>query len=167
MTMSHDNSFQCSWRWLCAASVVLQYQFGIAAMANEAIRVGMFMQQAEPQESEKLILRGVYFRRGTAEITDESRPVLETVVELLQERPTIWLRIEGHTDWPGSAANNRLLSEQQALAVETYLIRREIEASRLETIGYGANRPLTDDRSNEGRAMNRRIVLKVIEKADK
>lgn len=167
MTVSHDNSFHCSWRWLCAASVALQCHFGIAAMANEAIRAGMFMQQAEPQESEKLVLRGVYFRHGTTEITDESIPVLETAVELLQERPTTWLRIEGHTDWSGSVADNRLLSEQQAQTVETYLIRRGIDASRLETIGYGASRPLTDDRSDEGRAMNCRIVLKVIEKADK
>lgn len=125
------------------------------------------MQQAAPKKSEKFVLRGMYFRRGTAEITHESIPVLETAVELLQERPTVWIRIEGHTDWPSSAADNRLLSEQQALAVETYLIRRGIDASRLETLGYGASRPLIDDRSDEDRAMNRRIVLKIVEETEK
>lgn len=167
MTVSHDNSFHCSWRWLCAVIVALQYHFGIATMANENTRAEVFLQQAAPKESEKFVLRGVYFRRGTAEITHESLPVLETAVELLQERPTVWIRIEGHTDWPGNTADNQRLSEQRAQAVEAYLVRHGIGASRLNTAGYGASRPLTDDRSAEDRAMNRRIVLKIVEEAEK
>ncbi|OYT68226.1 MAG: hypothetical protein CFK48_12330, partial [Armatimonadetes bacterium CP1_7O] len=78
--------------------------------------------------------------------------------------PSIRLRIHGHTDI-GSVENpkhNQRLSEERAINVRQYLIRKGISPDRLEAVGHGNTQPIADNSTPEGRALNRRVEFEVI-----
>jgi OOP family OmpA-OmpF porin len=77
--------------------------------------------------------------------------------------PAIKIQIEGHTDNVGSTGANQKLSEQRADAVKRFLISKGVEASRISTVGYGASKPINDNKSAQGKAFNRRIEFKVLD----
>lgn len=109
-------------------------------------------------EAEKpLILEGVNFDTGSANLTAEARGILDKVVTALQDYPEVELEIQGHTDDRGSKEFNITLSENRAQSVRTYLISKGITAERLKAKGYGPDKPIADNNTAEGRAMNRRI----------
>lgn len=100
----------------------------------------------------------IKFESNNDVLLDESTKRLESLAEMLKERPAIErISIEGFTDSSGQAAKNQSLSERRAKAVENFLISKGIEAGRLESHGYGALRPLVDNATPEGRALNRRV----------
>jgi len=121
----------------------------------------------EMPKEEVLILRGVQFDFNKADIKPESRVVLDEAVQALKKRPDMKLRIEGHCDGIGSAAYNQKLSERRARAVLDYFVEKGVSSSRLDSVGYGKERPIAsntkpDGSDNpEGRAINRRVELKV------
>lgn len=82
-----------------------------------------------------------------------------TIVELLQSTPLLKLSIEGHTDNSGTPASNKLLSENRAKAVIAALVASAINASRLTAAGFGQDRPVANNSSDEARAKNRRVEL--------
>ena len=88
---------------------------------------------------------------------------MDEAIRILKENPEIRVRIEGHTDWVGTEAYNQGLSERRARAVKDFLVSGGIEASRQQMMGYGETQPMADNGTSEGRAMNRRAELKVIE----
>ncbi|HYO64143.1 MAG TPA: OmpA family protein [Pyrinomonadaceae bacterium] len=102
---------------------------------------------------------GINFDTGSDVINPDSRPVLDRIVGTLKQRPGWKLTVEGHTDSTASAAFNQQLSERRALAVKNYLQANGIEASRLSTVGYGASKPISDNGTVIGRALNRRVEL--------
>ncbi|HYP53259.1 MAG TPA: OmpA family protein [Pyrinomonadaceae bacterium] len=102
---------------------------------------------------------GINFDTGSDVIKPDSRPVLDKVVGALRQRPEWKLTIEGHTDSTASAAFNQQLSERRSLAVKNYLQANGIEASRLSTVGYGASKPISDNNTDLGRQLNRRVEL--------
>ncbi|MBN1948148.1 MAG: OmpA family protein, partial [Candidatus Cloacimonetes bacterium] len=109
-------------------------------------------------EAEKpLILEGVNFDTGSANLTAEARGILDKVVTALQDYPEVELEIQGHTDDRGSKEFNITLSENRAQSVRTYLVSKGITAERLKAKGYGPDKPIADNNTAEGRAMNRRI----------
>ena len=120
-------------------------------------------QQPTPEASETLVLQGVTFPVGAAAIPHAATPVLETAVKLLKEHPQVRVRIEGHTDAPGNSATTQRLSAQRAVAVKEFLVRRGIDAARLETVGYGEQQPVTGTHTPADRALNSRVELKLIE----
>ena len=67
--------------------------------------------------------------------------------------------IEGHTDSTGGEDFNIVLSEKRAQAVKEYLVMRGISADRITTVGAGPSRPIADNSTKEGRAMNRRVEI--------
>jgi outer membrane protein OmpA-like peptidoglycan-associated protein len=81
------------------------------------------------------------------------------IVTLLKQNPSLKLSIEGHTDNIGDTKSNKTLSENRAIAVRTAILSAGIAGDRLTTAGYGAERPVADNRSEEGRAKNRRVEL--------
>lgn len=101
----------------------------------------------------------VNFAVDRAEILPESRGQLDAVVELLRARPGWRLSVEGHTDATGSAAHNRTLSEARARSVTAALTAAGIAADRLEARGFGPDRPVADNATEDGRAQNRRVEL--------
>ncbi len=110
----------------------------------------------------KLVLIGVNFAFDKSDLLPESYPVLDQAVKLLNEKPAAKVEIEGYTDYIGTAAYNQELSLDRAQTVKTYLVSKGIAASRLTTIGYGKNDPVANNDTEDGRAMNRRIVFRII-----
>jgi outer membrane protein OmpA-like peptidoglycan-associated protein len=89
---------------------------------------------------------------------------LDKVVQLLSENPTLKIEISGHTDNVGTAADNLKLTENRAKAVTAYLANKGIDIKRLTFKGFGATQPIADNKTEEGKAMNRRTELKVVGK---
>jgi len=72
------------------------------------------------------------------------------------------VEIEGYCDWIGTEEYNQKLSEERAQTVKSYLVSKGIAETRLTTIGFGKTNPIADNKTDEGRAMNRRIVFRII-----
>jgi OOP family OmpA-OmpF porin len=100
------------------------------------------------------------FRFNSAELTDADRKVLDAAAENLKRLNWISGVAEGHTDSVGADAYNQKLSEARARSVIAYLASRGIDAARVTPVGYGESRPVADNRSDAGRAQNRRVVLR-------
>ena len=83
-------------------------------------------------------------------------------MQLLTDNPTVKIQLAGHTDNIGNAADNLKLSENRSKAVINYLVSKGIDAKRLSYKGFGASQPVADNKTEEGRAINRRTELKVI-----
>ncbi len=85
---------------------------------------------------------------------------LAKVADLLKKNPGQKVRVEGYTDSRGSKAYNQKLSERRAAAVKAYLVKTyKIDAARIETVGYGAEKPVADNKTKQGMQKNRRAVL--------
>ncbi|OIO62760.1 MAG: hypothetical protein AUJ47_07315 [Candidatus Marinimicrobia bacterium CG1_02_48_14] len=113
-------------------------------------------------EDDILVLVGVNFAFDKAELLPESYPVLDKSVVLLKETPGAKFEVEGYTDYIGTKAYNMELSIQRAQVVKDYLVSKGIHQDRLTTVGYGKLHPIGDNETESGRAMNRRIVFKII-----
>jgi peptidoglycan-associated lipoprotein len=107
----------------------------------------------------------VTFPRNRAALSDKAKELVdETVAPLVAENRGVYLEIEGHTDASGSPARNLQLGEERAKAVRNYLYERhQIALNRMEVISYGESKPVADNRTRANRAMNRRVVISVLE----
>jgi len=105
----------------------------------------------------QFVLQGVNFHSGSAVLTEESLPILDQVVDLLDQHKQSRFEISGHTDASGSVKLNEKLSLDRANSVKKYLVDKGIDASRFVTKGYGPNRPIDSNDTPEGKAKNRRI----------
>jgi outer membrane protein OmpA-like peptidoglycan-associated protein len=111
-----------------------------------------------------VVLKNIFFDINKYELKTTSQVELDKVVQLLSDNPTVKIQIAGHTDNVGTAADNLKLSENRAKAVTAYLANKGIDLKRLTFKGFGASQPIADNKTEEGRAMNRRTELKVIGK---
>ncbi|MBW2038105.1 MAG: OmpA family protein [Deltaproteobacteria bacterium] len=96
---------------------------------------------------EVIILKGVGFAFNSAELTPQSRVVLDKQVAILKENPDVRVEIAGHTDSVGSDAYNQSLSERRAKAVMEYFISEGISPNRLKAVGYGESRPIISQKA--------------------
>lgn len=118
--------------------------------------------------SEIIILQQVQFATGTAKLTGNSDEILSEVAGVLKERAEILkLEVQGHTDNKGNKAANKTLSQSRAESVMKALIGKGITAERLTAKGYGQEVPIGDNGTEEGRAKNRRVQFKILEKSKK
>ena len=101
----------------------------------------------------------INFDTGKATIKPESKPIIEQIVQMLKENPDLTIRVEGHTDNVGSPKSNRTLSDNRAKAVAKAIIAQGIDAKRLSAGGHGQDKPIADNKTEEGRAKNRRVEL--------
>ena len=105
-------------------------------------------------------LHGILFDTGQATIRSESKADLQSVGDLLKQRTDLRLEIQGHTDNVGVPEMNRRLSDARAAAVKQYLVATfGVAAARLTTAGFGDTQPVADNRTEQGRAQNRRVEL--------
>lgn len=104
---------------------------------------------------------GILFGRNSATLDRSSFATLDQVSERVRACQNAFIIVEGHTDDIGSEEMNIRLSEQRAAAVMNYLVEKGVESGRIEAIGFGESRPLVPNTSNENRAKNRRIELRV------
>lgn len=118
---------------------------------------------AKPVVTERIVLRGINFDFDKAVIKPEFMPVLDVAEGILKKRPDIKVVIEGHTCDMGTDAYNRKLSERRARAVYDYLMRKGVNAAKLSTVGLGKTQPMANNKTKNGRELNRRVEFKVIE----
>jgi outer membrane protein OmpA-like peptidoglycan-associated protein len=101
----------------------------------------------------------INFDFGKAGLKPDGERTVDEIAKMMRDDSRLRIRIEGHTDNVGSADANKALSENRAAAVMSALIRRGIAAERLSSAGLGASKPIADNRTDEGRAKNRRVEL--------
>ena len=111
---------------------------------------------------EKMILANVFYATDSWELKSESVSELDNLLELMRTNQALIMEIGGHTDSTGTAEHNQVLSEKRALSVVNYLISKGIEKSRLKYQGYGNTVPVGDNKTEEGRQLNRRTEAKII-----
>jgi OOP family OmpA-OmpF porin len=107
----------------------------------------------------RVTLHGVNFDFDKATLQPGADAVLDEVVRLMRDNPDLQVEIEGHTDNIGSRDYNLDLSQRRAETVRGYLVRHGIAAERMTSRGYGFDRPVTSNETEEGRARNRRVEL--------
>jgi outer membrane protein OmpA-like peptidoglycan-associated protein len=107
-------------------------------------------------------LTGISFLPDSARIDTASGPLLDRAYQLLTEYPGLFVEIAGHTSADGNADRNMSLSLQRAEAVKAALVKRGIAASRILTVGHGADAPIADNKTDEGRRKNRRIEFRIM-----
>lgn len=94
------------------------------------------------------------------EVKSEFYPLLDRIAKVLADNPKVTLKVEGHTDSVGTAAYNMGLSERRAGAIKGALVQRNnVAADRVDAVGYGEEKPIATNETEEGRAMNRRVEL--------
>ncbi len=101
----------------------------------------------------------INFDTGKSNIRDESKPIIQQIVQMLKENPDLKIGVEGHTDNVGTPASNKTLSEARANSVVSAITAQGISADRLSPVGYGQDKPVADNSTEEGRAQNRRVEL--------
>ena len=89
--------------------------------------------------------------------------MLDAVAADLKRYPRLKIELQGHTDSAGPDAYNMKLSGERANAVRTYLIMQGVPEQQLTSRGYGESQPVADNKTEEGRAQNRRVVMNVLE----
>ncbi|MEO6154910.1 MAG: OmpA family protein, partial [Thermomonas sp.] len=105
----------------------------------------------------------VNFDVDKATLRPDAAPLLNEISSLLQANPSLRLSIDGHTDSTGGAPHNRTLSGQRAAAVVAALVGKGIDAGRLQSQGFGPDKPVADNTTEAGRALNRRVELVKLE----
>jgi outer membrane protein OmpA-like peptidoglycan-associated protein len=115
----------------------------------------------EAKEQINYIARNILFTSASDHLTDSSYTALGQLAGILHAHPEWHLAIEGYTDNSGIAAKNLVLSQKRADAVRNYLIGKGIDGSSLSATGFGQEKPIADNRTPKGRAINRRVELKL------
>jgi len=108
----------------------------------------------------RVAIYGIHFDFGKAEVRPESEPVLKEIAKLLQQNPELRLHVVGHTDNVGELDYNMNLSKARADAVVRELVSKHgVDANRLRAHGVGPLSPVASNKTEEGRAKNRRVEL--------
>ncbi len=110
---------------------------------------------------DEIKLPGVVFDNNSAELQPISYPVLDGAVETLKRYPELKIQVAGHTDSRASDAYNLALSNRRAETVRAYLASKGV-TNALSAKGYGERQPVASNNNDEGRAQNRRVVLRVL-----
>jgi outer membrane protein OmpA-like peptidoglycan-associated protein len=118
-------------------------------------------EQVSTSESEQFfVLQGMTtFEKGSAKLTENAKKELQRIADIIKKFPYSKWRIEGHTDSQGSAEFNKKLSQERANAVKKFLISLGISEKMLVAEGMGENYPIADNKTEEGRQKNRRVVI--------
>ncbi len=116
---------------------------------------------AETKRRLKFATRGIYFQTAKSVIKPESYPMLDEITDIINQYPDYNLRLSGHTDDVGNDEYNRILSQNRVDQVKEYLISKGIDPNRLEAIGYGKQKPIANNNSALGKALNRRVELEL------
>jgi len=120
--------------------------------------------RATCKKPEIISLPGVHFEFDSAKLTSDSIGILDGAVRTLKKHSTIKAEVAAHTDSMGSDSYNYNLSGLRAKTVLDYLVAHGIAANRLKPKGYGESMPIADNGTDKGRAMNRRVELRILSK---
>ena len=143
----------------CGEPWVLTMVVDVMAM-EQKVEIDADYLAGEIEKTGHVAVYGINFATGKADVTADSAKVLSEIGSLLSRKPEWRLRVEGHTDNVGSAKSNLELSDRRAQAEKAWLAAKHgVKADRLETKGFGDAKPVADNKTEEGRARNRRVEL--------
>jgi len=128
----------------------------VEGMKQEVTANEMF----EKVNTGNLLALYINFDLGKSTIKSESQNIIDELYTMLKDNPTLKITIEGHTDNIGNPASNKTLSEQRAASVKAALASKGIAPDRIKTTGYGQEKPIADNSTEEGKAKNRRVEIK-------
>ena len=109
----------------------------------------------------RFVFDDLNFETGSTQLTPESRPTLDALVAILKAYPAVNVVLEGHTDSTGDPVANKKLSLDRANAVKTIVVASGVADSRVGTAGFGPEKPIASNDTEDGRAKNRRLELVV------
>jgi OmpA-OmpF porin, OOP family len=136
------------------------------ALAQKATKMAKALCPAHPKKAEKVIDKMsimINFDFNKSNIRDVDRDELEKGLKFIKKYPTAKIKLAGHTDSIGSDDYNQRLSERRAAAAKKYFVDEgKIESKRISTIGYGESKPVASNKTNEGRAQNRRVEILIL-----
>lgn len=122
----------------------------------DAVKIG-------DKEYVQVNVQNVNFRSGSAELDPYELSRLSPVVNALNDYPNSVVHIEGHTDSDGSDSYNQQLSENRAKGVALHLMKNGVSSQRIQTYGYGEQRPIASNNTPEGKRQNRRVTFLISE----
>jgi OmpA-OmpF porin, OOP family len=127
----------------------------------EPITLDIYLDKAK--KGSVAVLQNIFFDFNKYTLKEKSRTELEKVTKFLKDNPTVRVEIGGHTDNVGTIVYNQQLSEKRAQAVNEFLKQNGIDPKRLIAKGYGQEKPVADNSTEDGRQLNRRIEFKLID----
>ncbi len=136
----------------------------IPATKGNAYYKNPFEVNIQHQAAKSFVLTGCNFETGKADLIEDSYTVLDELVAYLVRQDDVKIEVGGHTDNVGTVKSNLILSEARANTVKTYLVTKGIDASRVTTRGYGSSVPVSSNKTAAGKADNRRIEVKILDK---
>lgn len=116
------------------------------------------------RDGDNLLLRmpsGITFAYDRSDVQPQFQPTLNEVASVLAQYPKTYIDVLGHTDSDGADAYNQGLSERRASAVAAYLSSHGVQSARIGTRGYGETQPIASNTTEEGKALNRRVEIKI------
>lgn len=105
----------------------------------------------------KIVTNDIHFDYDNANIRPSSMTVIRSIAKMMEEHPDVRLSVEGHTDASGSNSYNQKLSNIRAIAVRDALVSLNIDPSRLSAKGFGEDHPISSNKTESGKALNRRV----------
>lgn len=151
------------WVWVGSDSPIIGGRWEtykvIVVAPDEAVQVVTARAILEALDTTGFATLYINFETGKWDLPASAAPTVGEIAGLLRAQPALRLSVEGHTDNVGQPAANRTLSENRARTVREALEAAGIPAARLRSAGYGAERPVGDNRTEEGRSKNRRVEL--------
>ena len=131
------------------------YVLEMEQMKQEVDATKMF----EAINKEGFIALYINFETSKADIKPESQPIIQQIADMLKQNAGLKVSIEGHTDNTGTEKSNQTLSENRAKSVVNALIAKGIDKGRLSYKGWGQSKPVADNKTDEGKAKNRRVEI--------
>jgi len=107
-------------------------------------------------------LRSVLFKQSSPELLPDSYDELDMVLEFLKTNPTVAIELSGHTDNSGKSSLNLKLSRDRVTRVKNYLVEKGIDARRIKGVGYGETKPISSNKTEEGKKLNRRVEFSIL-----
>ena len=113
-------------------------------------------------EGESLVLNNIQFKVASAELLKEGKSELDKVVNVMKQYPKIEVELSGHTSSEGDAKMNKELSLKRVESSRKYLSDNGISEDRISVVGYGPDKPIAPNDTEQNRILNRRVELKII-----
>lgn len=135
----------------------------IPATTGKAYYKDPFKVDIQFMPSKSFVLEDCNFETGKADLEEDSYKVIDELVAYLKRKEDVRIELGGHTDNVGSAKSNQVLSEARANTVRDYLIEKGIDPNRVEAKGYGLTMPVESNKTADGRALNRRTEVKILD----
>lgn len=135
----------------------------IPALEGKAYYKNPFRIDLQFLPARSFILDDCNFETGKADLEEESFAVIDELVAFLKRKEDVRIELGGHTDNVGSPVSNQKLSEARANTVRDYLLSKGIAPERVEAKGYGLSKPVESNKTAEGRAMNRRTEVTILD----